>query len=167
MTNSHEKNQTPPKAILDAQLAQRRYRDLAEGIDHGIVWEADQDLHFQMVSRRAQQLLGYPLDQWYSEPNFWRSHLHPDDRDRVLSLFQKAAEGTDQASDHRMIAKDGRIVWFHTGIHATFDEERRVYRGLSVDISYLKEIEEKLKEKTKEAQEASQAKSYFLSVASH
>jgi len=168
MTNPQEKKQEPSGgAIPDAQVALRRYRDLVEGIDHGIVWEADAQLRFHLVSKRAERMLGYPLDQWYSEPDFWRKHLHPDDRDLVLSLFQRAVQGKDQAVDHRFLAADGRVVWFHTGIHAAFDEETPVYRGLSVEITHLKETEEKLRQKTREAEEANQAKSYFLSVASH
>ena len=34
----------------DPQVAIERYRDLAEGIDHGIVWEANAALQFCMVA---------------------------------------------------------------------------------------------------------------------
>ncbi len=45
------------------QLSEERYRDLVEGINHGIVWEADAALQFSMVSRHAEQILGYPLSR--------------------------------------------------------------------------------------------------------
>lgn len=150
----------------DARVAIERYRDLAEGIDHGIVWEADEAFRFCMVSRRAERLVGYSLDEW-CEPDFWEKHLHPEDRDRVMAKFQKALDGEDEHSDHRFIAADGRVVWFHTGIHAARNKGEIVYRGLSVDITYLKETEEKLKQKTNQLEEANRVKSYFLSIASH
>lgn len=148
-------------------VTQRRDRDLVEGISHGIVWEADASLRFCMISKRAEQMLGYSVEQWCGERDFWINHVYPEDRDRVLSAFRQALEGEDQACDHRFIAADGRVVWLHTGVHACSEGERTVYRGLSVEITYLKEIENALKQKTQEAEEASRSKSHFLSIASH
>lgn len=159
--------ETKEEAQSERDIAEERYRDLAEGIDHGIVWEADSDLRFCMVSRRAEELLGYSLDQW-CEPDFWDRHLHPEDRERVIGLFKKAREeGEDQSADHRMTAADGRTLWFHTGIHAACEREKVVYRGISVEITYLKDVTEKLKQKTAEAEEANRFKSQILSVVSH
>src|SRR3569832_2520272 len=113
-----EKNQSEEKASSseskqeaqsERDIAEERYRDLAEGIDHGIVWEADSNLQFCMGSRRAEQLLGYPLDQW-CEQDFWDRHLHPEDRERVIGLFKKAREeGEDQLVVFCLTAADG---WF-------------------------------------------------------
>ncbi len=76
-------------------------------------------------------------------------------------------EGEDQSIDHRFIAADGRTVWFHTGVHAAERRNKKVYRGLSVEITYLKEIQEKLTQKTAEAEEANRFKSQILSIVSH
>ena len=84
-----------------------------------------------------------------------------------MDKFQKALKGTDEHSDHRFVAADGHVIWFHTGIHAARNKGKIVYRGLSVDITYLKETEEKLKQKTNQLEEANRVKSYFLSIASH
>jgi PAS domain S-box-containing protein len=155
-------------AQAERDIAQERYRDLAEGIDHGVVWEADAEtLQFCMVSRRAEEMLGYSVEEWCM-PDFWAGHLHPEDRERVIRLFEKALlEGQDQSMDHRFIAADGRTVWFHTGVHAAEGKDKRVYRGLSVEITYLKEIQEKLIKKTAEAEEANRFKSQILSIVSH
>lgn len=151
----------------DAEIAQRRYRDLAEGIDHGIVWEANESLHFCMVSKRAERLTGFSVEQWCSEPAFWIHHVYPEDQEEVRSAFQKALNGEDQTSEHRFITADGRVIWFHTGIHVAHEDGAVIYRGLSVEITHLKETEQKLREKTREAEESNKIKSYFLSVASH
>lgn len=84
-----------------------------------------------------------------------------------MAKFQKALEGEDEHSDHRFMTADGRVLWFHTGIHAARNKGTTVYRGLSVDITYLKETEEKLRQKTNQLEEANRIKSYFLSIASH
>lgn len=151
----------------ETDLSKQWYQDLAEGIDHEIIWQADDGLHFSAVSKRAEQLLGYSVEQWRREPDFWRSHLHPEDRDQVLSTFRNASNGEDQTCNHRFIAADGRVVWFLTGVHAIVAEGKTAYHGFSVDITHLKATEETLKQKTKDAEEANRNKSYLLSVASH
>jgi len=156
------------KAIrTEADIADPFCRDLVRGIDHGIVWEADEQLRFCLVSKRAEQILGYPIEQWCREPDFWINHIPPEERDSVQSMFRRVLQEGDQTCEHRFIAADGRVVWLHTGLRAASEKDTVLYRGLSVDITRQKEAEERLKQKTKEAEEANQTKSYFLSVASH
>jgi len=131
------------------EATQRRYRDVVEGIDIGIAWEADAAT-FQptFVSPRAEPLLGYPRQQWLDEPDFWFRHVHPEDREGVRAAFARAlAEGTDQACEHRLLSRDGREVWLHTGVRPgqLRPDGSRVLRGLSVDISRLKEAERALR----------------------
>jgi PAS domain S-box-containing protein len=131
------------------EAAQRRYRDVVEGIDIGIAWEADAGT-FQptFVSPRAELLLGYPRQQWLDEPDFWLCHLHPEDREAVRATFTRAlAEETDQSVEHRALAREGREVWLHTGVRSgqLRPDGSRVLRGLSVDITRLKEAERALR----------------------
>ena len=54
-----------------AEDSETRLRDLIQSLD-AIVWEADAvTFQFSFVSRHAEELLGYPVEQWFSEPNFW------------------------------------------------------------------------------------------------
>lgn len=110
---------------------------------------------FTFVSHRAESILGYPLVQWYTAPNFWRDKLHPEDHERVLELFRKSLEeGTDQRCDHRMIAADGRTVWLHSGIRPIREEGGTpMFRGLSVDMTAQREAAEA----TRRSQERYQA----------
>jgi PAS domain S-box-containing protein len=124
----------------------RRYHKLVEGIDHVIGWTVDETLRLTFVSRQAEQILGYRTDA-FLDPDFWKKHLHPDDRDQVLAIFHTllAAEGEqgDVISGHRLLAADGRAVWLHTGIsRATDDNNRPEIHGVSVDITTIKRAEE-------------------------
>ena len=58
-------------------------------------------------------LIGYTLEEIRADPALWRSIVHPDDRDRVLSADAESNTGDDDrfSMEYRMIAKDGRIVW--------------------------------------------------------
>jgi PAS domain S-box-containing protein len=131
-----------------AEDARRRYRDLVEGIPGGIVWEAGAStLRMSFVSRRAQEMLGYPQDESLAGPDFWTRLIHADDRERVLATAARVLrEKTEEQFEHRFLASDGRIVWFQTRIRLSEGEGRpAVLRGLSVDITRLKEADSALR----------------------
>ena len=122
-------------------VSERRYRTLIEGIDHAIGWAADQTLRLTFVTRQAERILGFPVER-FLEPDFWEKHLHPDDRDRVLTAFRRAlAEGLDVACNHRLVADDGRALWFQTAVIArgAGDGGTAELQGISVDVTALKQ----------------------------
>ena len=100
------------RARADAETAERRFRGLVESID-AVVTEFDvATRRVLFVSRQAEALLGYPLEAWTAAPDFWREHLHPDDRARVVAVTQaEAAAGRNHVQEYRMLAADGREVW--------------------------------------------------------
>jgi PAS domain S-box-containing protein len=146
------------------RTSQKKYRDLIEGIDHGMVWIADPELlNCTFVSQSAERILGYPLNQWSEEPGFLVRHLHEDDRNRFLYALHQAREGDREVGlDHRMIGPRGEQVWLHTGLRRSRDGERSEVRGLSVDISEVKRAEEMMR-KSKQRSEFAAAASLVLS----
>jgi PAS domain S-box-containing protein len=121
-----------------AEDARTRYAGLVDGLD-AIVWECDPGTYrFSYVNRRAEEILGYPVDQWLSEADFWEAHLHPGDRARVVAECATAtAEGRDHELEYRMIGADGRVVWLRDGIRVERDPSGRpvLLRGVMVDVS--------------------------------
>jgi PAS domain S-box-containing protein len=99
-------------ARAEAEAAEIRFRGLVESID-AVVTEFDvATRRVLFVSGRAETLFGHPLQSWTAEPSFWRDHLHPDDRARVLAFAQaEVAAGRDHVQEYRMLAADGRVVW--------------------------------------------------------
>jgi|GEM_PF-4943711 len=141
-----------------AQAAERRFRALVDGLDHSIVWEADVAVsRFYFISSRAEMILGYPVSQWLNEPRFFENHLHPDDREKTESAIRNlVSEGKDQRVDYRMMAADGRAVWFHTGMSLSRVMEAETFiHGISMDITPLKQEEEATR--AREAQQAAVA----------
>src|SRR4051812_38921052 len=46
-----------------------------------IAWSASaHTFRFTYINSAAERLLGYPVERWLEEPNFWLDHIHPDDR---------------------------------------------------------------------------------------
>lgn len=131
------------RSLRREQVEQKKYRDLVEGIEHGIVWSADpKTLAFSFVSKTAERLLGYSLEQWYTEAGFWSKHILLEDREafvRALQRVQKTEEET--VIEHRFRTADGKTVWLQTGIRpgTGTDGEKSEINGLSFDITKTKE----------------------------
>ncbi|NVN89633.1 MAG: PAS domain S-box protein [Desulfuromonadales bacterium] len=115
----------------------------------GIIWECDAStFRFSYVSPQAERILGYPSRQWIEEPDFWRSHTHPDD---VLWCTVYCREATERNEDHefeyRMIAADGTIVWLRDIVTVVRTEDGSTsLRGIMIDITGSKRAEQTLRE---------------------
>ena len=113
-----------------------------------LVWEAEaESFAFTYVSEQALKLVGYPLEHWY-QPDFFASHVHPDDRERVFAICQTPPQ-PDQHYDFefRMLAKTQHIVWFRNVVEIVHgDDERCRMRGFMIDITHKKRVEEVLRE---------------------
>jgi len=123
---------------------QRRFMDLVNSVD-GIVWEADaMTFVCSFVSEQAERILGYPTERWLKEPTFWKDHLHPEDRDWAVEFCVKAtAEKRNHDFEYRMIAADGRTVWFHDIVTVVVEGDRpTTLRGVMVDTTDRKRAEQ-------------------------
>jgi PAS domain S-box-containing protein len=143
----------PDEVAQELLRTQRLHAGLIDAID-GIVWETDASFRFTFVSKQAERLAGYPLQQWLQEPDFWVKHLHPEDRDWAPAFCQKATlECRPHAFEYRMIAADGRTVWLRDivtvvseggvphrlrGIMVDVTEERRARENLEHTVSLLR-----------------------------
>ncbi|HSI14494.1 MAG TPA: PAS domain S-box protein [Chthoniobacter sp.] len=133
-------------ASRNLQQSQQAYVSLVNSID-GIVWEFDVSAsRFTLVSPQAERLLGYPVECWLKDPHFWRDQLHPEDRDRVIEICQRATtEMRDHDFSYRMRTADGRLVWLQDLVKVVVENERTAkLRGITVDITKAKRVEEAL-----------------------
>ena len=64
------------------------------------------------ASPQVESLLGYSVDEWLSDPEFFPKLLHPDDRERILALVAHCNETAEPfEAEYRLITRDGRTVW--------------------------------------------------------
>ena len=134
-----------------------------------IVWEADAATwRHGFVSRRAEDVLGYPVDDWLADASFWADHLHPDDRDEAIRVCRTETDGSrDRVFEYRMIARDGSVVWIRdlvTVVPATSGTPKRIC-GLMVDVTARKAAEQELRESEERFRRLSDAA--FEGVAVH
>ena len=134
---------------VEAELRRSReqYEHLVASID-GIVWEADAETQrFTFVSAQAQRLLGYPPSRWTGEPEFWREHIHPEDRAWALEFCRRSTlERRNHDFEYRMLAADGRYVWLRDIVTVVEQESGPpLLRGIMIDVSAGKEQEHDLR----------------------
>lgn len=127
--------------------SEQRFRDLVNSID-GIVWEMDYpSFRFLFVSQQAETILGYPVQSWCLEPDFWEKTVHGEDFRQAKAYCQLMAEKQlDHSFEYRMVAADGRIVWIRDLV-TVISELGRPDRllGVMIDITAQKELLEDLK----------------------
>jgi len=134
--------------LHEAERASRqRFEDFVNGIDHGMVWEADAvTLRITFISATAERLLGYPLSEWYSQSKSWLDRVHPEDREPVRVRLREAVEGNkDIALEHRLLKSDGGVMWVHTGARLAQigPGAGMKIHGLSADVTHMKAAQER------------------------
>ncbi len=124
-----------------------RYEALVTSMD-GIVWEADgRTFQFGFVSRKAEQLLGYPTERWLEEPGFWAAHIHPEDREWAVDFCKSATrQRRNHQFEYRMITAKGETLWLRDIVTVVSEEGGAVRLcGLMLDITDRKAADEALR----------------------
>jgi two-component system cell cycle sensor histidine kinase/response regulator CckA len=138
------------KAEDELHKAQARYRALVEEVP-AITYTAMLDLASTTtyVSPQVEQILGFSRRDYKDDPDFWRKHLHPEDRERVMTKVAQCHE-TQQPffCEYRMVTKDGRNVWLsdHARIVRDNSGNPLCLQGVMLDVTDRKRIEQALAE---------------------
>jgi PAS domain S-box-containing protein len=125
--------------------AEVRYRALVEQIPAITYTEIEDETspigyRDVYISPQAESILGYAPFEWQADPELWIRALHPDDRDRVVQHDRASLKTGTFTSEYRMIAQDGRVVWFQD--EATVVEDPvsgvRFWHGVMLDVTEQK-----------------------------
>ena len=127
-----------------------KYRALLEQIP-AVVFMAhlERGISEAYVSPQIEAALGYSREEWLEDPVRWYQHIHPDDKQRwSLEAAEMFLSGKPLRSAYRVIARDGRVIWFHCDARMMRRRDGRPWciHGVAFDISDIKRIEEELQE---------------------
>jgi PAS domain S-box-containing protein len=129
--------------------AEEKYRALVENMPAVVYLVApDDDRRTLYVSPQVERALGYPREEWLDQPDIWMELLHSDDREPTLAAHDAANEsGQPWSREYRLIASDGRAVWFRDVATLVRDLNGRAlhWQGVQLDITELKRAEEELR----------------------
>ncbi len=116
---------------------QAMYRTLVESTT-AVLWEAGAGHDgFAYVSPEVESVLGYRPETWLAEPRFWADHIHPEDRDWVVSYCRREARARrSHTVEYRMLARDGSVVWVRDSVNVVQDEngQTRLF-GAMLDVT--------------------------------
>jgi PAS domain S-box-containing protein len=139
-----------PAASSATPSAEMRYRALLDQIP-AVVFMAylDEGIGEAYVSPQIEATLGFSQSEWLEDPVRWYHQIHPDDKDRwstdAAGMF---LSGTPLRSSYRVMARDGRVVWFQCEARLVRRDDGTPWfmHGVGFDISELKQVERALQE---------------------
>jgi PAS domain S-box-containing protein len=163
---------------------EERYRALSEQIPAvlysevhtpggAIVYESPQN----------QQLLGFTAEETL-RPDFWKTRVHPDDRERVLTENERCDRtGDPWHMEYRVLAKDGRVVWlrdhavlirgehggpdYWQGYHIDITDQKLAEEALRQALERERQALERERQAAKELRALDEMKNTFLDAVSH
>ena len=132
-----------------------------------VMFRTDVDYRLTYVSPNVERVLGYAPQEWMGATD-WEGLIDPQD-------LAAAADGLRALPDHGVLDNvvrfrhaDGSQRWIEAVVRVEPDEEgRRFLVGCFLDVSRTVELQAGLRQATKVATGASEAKSKFLSRMSH
>jgi PAS domain S-box-containing protein len=100
------------------------------------------------MSPQIERILGYPPQRWLEIPGFWSQIVHPDDLERVNAESERTARtGEPYSQEYRLIAADGRVVWFRDDAVLIRDGDGRpTWHGVMVDVTERRVVEDRMRE---------------------
>ena len=143
-------NGQEPAADAQAPNLEDKYRALLEQIP-AVVFMAhlDRGISEAYVSPQIEAALGYSREEWLEDPVRWYQHIHPDDKQRwSLEAAEMFLTGKPLRSSYRVLARDGRGLWFQCEAKLIRRDDGRPWfiHGVGFDITERKGLEEAILE---------------------
>jgi PAS domain S-box-containing protein len=108
------------------------------------------------VSPHIEKVLGFSREEWLDDPIRWYHQIHPEDRERwSLEAASFVLSGQPLRSVYRVLARDGRTVWFQCEVKMVRHDDGRPWflHGAGIDVTDLKNAELALKRARDDLQE--------------
>lgn len=146
---AEEKAEGPYSSLKPLNL-EARYRALVEQIP-AVVFMAylDKGVGEAYVSPEIEAALGFSQSEWLEDPMRWYQQIHVDDKQRwSLEAAEMFLCAKPLSSAYRVVARDGRVRWFHCQAKMIRREDGKPWfiHGVGVDITDLKEAETALQQ---------------------
>ncbi|MEI6874524.1 MAG: PAS domain S-box protein [Spirochaetota bacterium] len=146
--------------------AERQRRELAERLNHYLATSPTITYSFrieggrsvwQWVSENVERILGFsPAEALL--PDWWLSHVHPEDRKEVISGLSELIRQDVLAREYRFTTKDRRSIWLRDELRIMRGEDGSTeVVGTLTDVSAGKKAEEELSLKSAAMETAANA----------
>lgn len=127
--------------------SQIRYEQLAD-LSRSIVWEVDKTGLYTYISPVSEKAFGYKPDEIMGKMYFYDLVLDEDKEETIefgYSMLKQKCAFSDY--EHRIKHKNNKIIWLLCSGFPVLDVHGDIlaFRGIDIDITYLKEVEDKIK----------------------
>ena len=149
--------------IEESKRAERALRNLHERL-HAVletssigIWEWDRQ-NGLIWDDQMLTIHGLKRSDFRGVHEDWTNRLHPEDRDRLLSVEQRALQGKgSKALEYRIVRPDGEIRCLFANVYVETDEQGNVIRtsGINMDITERRKAEHALRKSESELQRIS------------
>ena len=138
------------RAAVEKRLhaAQVEYRTLVEQLPATIIYRYSiPEQKTLYISPQVETLLGYTPDEWIADRDLWWKVIHPEDREATKELLRiKDETGEDINIAHRLISRDGHMLWFQNQSRTITDGGKPFEtHGVMLDVSDVKRAEQDLR----------------------
>jgi PAS domain S-box-containing protein len=109
----------------------------------------DEGIGEAYVSPQIEAALGFSQEEWLEDPVRWYQQIHPDDKDRwSTEAAEMFLSGRPLRSSYRVMARDGRTVWFQCEARLVRRDSGEPWfiHGVGFDITELKQVQEALQQ---------------------
>ncbi|MBB5021929.1 PAS domain S-box protein [Desulfurispira natronophila] len=133
---------------LEILRANKRFEELARQ-SKALIWEVDTDGCTTFITPTLRDILGYEPDEVVGKRNIWDLVVpHEQEQFQKLCLESIASSNSMHAFESRMCSRNGQMVWMLTSGVPIVDAQGQIqgYRGMSLDISHPKQVEEQLQQ---------------------
>ena len=143
-------SETTPGSEVPLLNMEAKYRALLDQIP-AVVFMAylDKGIGEAYVSPQIETSLGFSQSEWLEDPVRWYSRIHPDDKMRwSVEAAEMFLSGKPLRSAYRIIARDGRVLWFQCEAKMIRrpDGSPWFIHGVGFDITERKGLEESILE---------------------
>jgi two-component system cell cycle sensor histidine kinase/response regulator CckA len=136
------------KAENALRQSEERFRQIAESIDE-VFWICDLDRKaFVYLSPAFDRIFGYPRELFYDGRKPVRETVHPDDREKFISMFAVMKSGQPLDYEHRIIRPDNsmRHLWIRGFPVPDETGQIKRYAGVTQDVTAWRSAQEELKQ---------------------
>jgi len=144
------------EGIAGRKRAEKQPRKPPEGLEHVLAkslvtiytskiggnWAATS------ISENVRDRFGYEPHEFTQDPDFWLTHIHPDDRQRILAELSRLLENNFHTQEYRFLHKDGSYRWVLDEVRLISDKKNSPLKcvGYITDITAHKLTEQKIRE---------------------
>ncbi|MGA9350435.1 MAG: HD domain-containing phosphohydrolase [Anaerolineae bacterium] len=129
--------------------SEERFKRIARATNDAI-WDLDLVTNAVWWNEGVKTLFGYRANEVGYDPMWWREHIHPEDRERVVSGINAVINGGEEfwSDEYRYQRADGSYAHVFDRGYVLYDDSGKPVRmvGGIVDITERKRVEEELRQ---------------------